>query len=133
MSNLQLSKNLRILRRTHGFTQKYISTLLNISRQAYSNYERSLRSPDLESLLILADLYQITLDQLVFQDTASAVFEQKHPWTPAKIRDTRDTLYITDAECRFLMAYRDMDAPSKAIVEEFLNSRSQIPKTKESH
>ena len=39
MSNIQLVENLYRLRKAHHYTQQEISDLLNISRQAYSNYE----------------------------------------------------------------------------------------------
>lgn len=43
MSNIQLANNLRFLRTKHKLTQDNISSLLNISRQAYSNYETNAR------------------------------------------------------------------------------------------
>ena len=42
MSNIQLVENLYRLRKAHHYTQQEISDLLNISRQAYSNYETDL-------------------------------------------------------------------------------------------
>ena len=51
MSNIQLVENLYRLRKAHHYTQQEISDLLNISRQAYSNYETSKRAPDLDSLI----------------------------------------------------------------------------------
>ena len=56
MSNIQLVENLYRLRKAHHYTQQEISDLLNISRQAYSNYETSKRTPDLDSLMRLADI-----------------------------------------------------------------------------
>lgn len=53
MSNIQLVENLYRLRKAHHYTQQEISDLLNISRQAYSNYETSKRTPDLDSLMRL--------------------------------------------------------------------------------
>ena len=51
MSNIQLVENLCRLRKAHHYTQQEISDLLNIPRQAYSNYETSKRTPDLDSLI----------------------------------------------------------------------------------
>ena len=59
MSNIQLANNLRHLRKQHELTQKDLSRMLNISRQAYSNYETSKRTPDLDTLLYLSRLYQV--------------------------------------------------------------------------
>lgn len=67
MANIQLMDNLKKYRKYHGFTQKVLSQKINISRQAYSNYETGKRSPDAEVLDKLCDLYSIPLDQLVRQ------------------------------------------------------------------
>ena len=67
MPNIQLANNLRYLRKQCGLTQTTLSDMLNISRQAYSNYETSKRTPDLDSLLLLASFYQVNLDALVLQ------------------------------------------------------------------
>ena len=49
--------------------------MLNISRQAYSNYETGKRTPDLDSLLFLARCYRISLDALV----ADVIFADTRP------------------------------------------------------
>lgn len=60
MANIQLAKNLRALRDANNLNQGDLSDMLNISRQAYSNYENSKRTPDLDSLLRLASFYHVT-------------------------------------------------------------------------
>ena len=46
-------------------TEMIGAAVLNISRQAYSNYENGTRLPDLETACVIADYFQISLDQLV--------------------------------------------------------------------
>ena len=53
--------------RDSNYTQQQISKMLNISRQAYSNYETSKRTPDLDSLIRLSQIYHVSLDELVNQ------------------------------------------------------------------
>ena len=65
MANIQLAANLRRLRSDHDYTQAQISDKLNISRQAYSNYETGKRIPDLDILIRIADIYHVTLEQLI--------------------------------------------------------------------
>ena len=62
VSNIQLAANLRRLRTDHGYTQTQIGRKLNISRQAYSNYEIGKRIPDLDILIRIADIYHIKLE-----------------------------------------------------------------------
>lgn len=56
---------LKELRNYHGYKQKEISDYLNITSQAYSNYENNKRTPDIEILYKIARFYHITLDTLV--------------------------------------------------------------------
>ena len=41
MANVQLAKNLKTLRKKYNYTQQDVSTFLNITRQAYSHYEKA--------------------------------------------------------------------------------------------
>lgn len=41
MANVQLARNLKTLRLKYNYTQKDLSAILNITRQAYSHYEKS--------------------------------------------------------------------------------------------
>ena len=65
MTSLKVAETLKELRHHRGFTQKQLSEQLHISRQAYSNYENGTRHPDLETACVIADYFQISLDQLV--------------------------------------------------------------------
>ena len=67
MSNIQLAANLQRLRKDHHFTQTQFSKKLNISRQAYSNYETGKRIPDLDIIIRIANIYHISLENLLTQ------------------------------------------------------------------
>ena len=56
---------LKTHRKQHGYTQQEVAGILHISRQAYLNYEHGKRSPSLTVLIKLADLYHVSLDDLV--------------------------------------------------------------------
>lgn len=53
------------LRTYHGYKQKDISDYLNITSQAYSNYENNKRTPDVETMYKIAQFYHITIDKLI--------------------------------------------------------------------
>ncbi|MEG1505127.1 MAG: helix-turn-helix transcriptional regulator [Lachnospiraceae bacterium] len=127
MSNLQLSKNLRTLRKARRLTQTHLSIMLNISRQAYSNYENNKRTPDLDSLIRLSQIYHITLDQLVNQNAGQTLLETTEPYYPALNIQTGDTLYLTKEETDLVMQYRDLSQPGKEILQGFFESRISHP------
>ena len=122
MSNIQLVENLCRLRKAHHYTQQEISDLLNISRQAYSNYETSKRTPDLDSLIRLADIYNLSLDQLVNHPCTKdgMVLEQKGPFTPAMEIETADTIYLTREEMDMIKSFRNLSEEDKLLVRKLL-------------
>ncbi|MGN0335155.1 MAG: helix-turn-helix domain-containing protein [Lachnospiraceae bacterium] len=62
-------KVFKYLRDYHGYSQKDVAACLNVSPQAYSNYENNKRTPDLNTMITLADFYRIDLDRLVHSRT----------------------------------------------------------------
>lgn len=65
MNQSVFSDMIRTLRKNAGYTQEEVSSKLNIQRQTYSNYENACRTPPLEIIIALADLYQVSVDYLV--------------------------------------------------------------------
>lgn len=58
-------KNLRYLRVTNNMTQTDLAAKLNVSHQAVSNYERGQRSCNLDSLILLSELFDVSIDDLL--------------------------------------------------------------------
>ena len=52
------------LRETHHLTQADLGELLHITASAYSYYENGIRQPPLETLLVCAEFYHVSLDYL---------------------------------------------------------------------
>ena len=65
-----VSATLKTLRKANGFTQKQIADKLNIDRSTYSYYELGKINPSISSMVILAELYGISLDEMVHYDEA---------------------------------------------------------------
>jgi transcriptional regulator with XRE-family HTH domain len=53
------------LRKQHNMTQNDIAQKLNISYQAVSKWENDITSPDIDSLIALADIFEISVDELL--------------------------------------------------------------------
>lgn len=62
---INFSDNLKQLRKERNLTQNDIAKILNISRQAYSKYEKGLSEPSLNSLVKLANYFDISTDTLL--------------------------------------------------------------------
>ena len=62
---LTFGEVLKELREFQGYTQKEVSKQLNITSQAYSNYEKNKRTPDVEMTRKIAQFFGKTIDQLI--------------------------------------------------------------------
>lgn len=116
MANIQLADNLKRYREYYGFTQQTLADKINISRQAYSNYETGKRSPDAEVLDKLCDIYSISLDQLVRQPFSVENREPSFSYQVCYRQDSKDTLYLTNEEIRFVMEYRGAEWERKHLI-----------------
>lgn len=66
---LNLGQKLKEQRRAEKLTQEQLAKKLNISRVNYTRYETGAVRPDYETVILLADFYEISLDEL---------FDRKH-------------------------------------------------------
>lgn len=64
MSN-KIGCKIRSLRKLNYLTQEQMAEKLNMTRQTLSNYELGKRIPDIFELIRIADLFQISLDEIV--------------------------------------------------------------------
>lgn len=60
-----INMNLKRLRNQHQYTQEMLAEELDVSRQVIAKWERGESTPDLALCVKLADLYGVTLDNLV--------------------------------------------------------------------
>lgn len=57
--------NLKELRKAHRYTQKEVAEKISVSRQAVAKWENGETVPDINNCIALAELYGVTLDDLV--------------------------------------------------------------------
>ena len=60
-----VGKRLAEIRKSNKIKQIELAEMLNVSQQVISNIERGVTTPDIEKLKKIADIYNISLDQLV--------------------------------------------------------------------
>lgn len=66
--NLELANRFVALRKQRGYSQETLAEKLGVSRQAVSKWERGESSPDTDNLIALANIYEISLDELLKGD-----------------------------------------------------------------
>lgn len=60
----QFGTNLKTLRKQSGITQQEIANIINTSRSCISNYESGNRQPDNETIKLIADYFDVSVDYL---------------------------------------------------------------------
>lgn len=65
---MELSKTIKRLRTEKGWSQETLAEKAYVSRQTISNWENEKNYPDVHSLLILSDLFGVSLDELIKGD-----------------------------------------------------------------
>ncbi len=61
------------LRQAKGWTQKKLAKLLNITDRAVAYYEAGQRTPPVDMLMRLADLFGVTVDYLLGRDAGECI------------------------------------------------------------
>lgn len=67
-----LSENLLRLRRFHGYSQEEVAEQIGVSRQAVAKWENGTTTPDINNCVSLAQLYDVSLDELVNFESGEA-------------------------------------------------------------
>ncbi len=65
---MELSKTIKRLRTQKGWSQEMLAERSFVSRQTVSNWETEKSCPDVHSLLILSDIFGVSLDELIKGD-----------------------------------------------------------------
>lgn len=68
--NIETANRLLEYRKKAGFSQEELAEKIGVSRQAVSKWERSEASPDTDNLVMLAELYGVSLDEMLGLKTA---------------------------------------------------------------
>ena len=68
---MELARQLKAKREERGFSQDEVSKAIFVSRQTISNWENDKTYPDVQSLLLLSQLFEISIDELVRGDVVA--------------------------------------------------------------
>lgn len=70
-----LQQNLKYLRRKTGISQQILANSIGVSRTTLGDYERGRTEPDIESLIVMADYFDISIDSLLRKDLKKEDYE----------------------------------------------------------
>ena len=62
---MDFGQQIKNTRKEKKLTQEQFAIKLNVSRQAVSNWENNKNLPDIGMLILMSEVFQISLDQLI--------------------------------------------------------------------
>ena len=65
---MTLADKIILLRKRQGLSQEELAERMDVTRQAVSKWESGQSSPDLERVLLLSRIFEVTTDQLIKDD-----------------------------------------------------------------
>ena len=96
---MEFNNKLYELRKQKGFSQEELANRLNVSRQTVSKWEVGDSTPDMEKLIAISDLFEISLDELVLDKTSepSSAAQSAKPDIYSEIKTDIKEKVLTDS------------------------------------
>lgn len=69
---MSLGENIKRLRKEKNLSQEQLAQMLNVSRQAISKWESGTTYPDISNLVLLRNIFDVTLDNLVMDESENS-------------------------------------------------------------
>jgi len=63
--DMTMAERLQRLRKEHHFSQEQLAEKLQVSRQAVSKWENGQTAPDLNNIIAMSNLYEVTTDYIL--------------------------------------------------------------------
>lgn len=78
--NMNFGEKLQYLRKERGLSQEELAGMLHVSRQAVSKWESQGSYPEMEKLILISDLFQVSLDYLIKDQTTPQSYEKNYDY-----------------------------------------------------
>lgn len=75
---MELKDKIKTLRKAKKLSQENLAEALNVSRQAVAKWENGETTPDINNLIQLSDIFNITLDRLLKDDECTNIIEKEY-------------------------------------------------------
>lgn len=78
---MELGKRIAEIRKDNSLTQEGLAEICNVTRQTISNWENGKSYPDLETIVLISDMFNVSLDTMLKGDrkmVSEISKEQKH-------------------------------------------------------
>ena len=102
-----LSQRIKTLRKQNNLTQKQLGDMVNVTKASICCYENGTRTPTLETLMDLANAFNVSINCLIGTDS----FEIAE-------NDSKYGMYLAREEMEFIKEIRKYSKLHKRVIEE---------------
>lgn len=99
---MDFGQKLKEIRKEQGLSQEQLAEKIGVSRQAITKWETGKGMPDIENMMILAEIFKTTIDELVSNATSTMAAANATNATY-----TSETIYDIDCETHFDICLRN--------------------------
>ncbi len=92
---MNFGEQIKSIRETRELTQEQFAEKLHVSRQAVSNWENDKNLPDIGLLILMSDVFEISLDQLIKGDQSMNNMTEKIIKDGSETRRSRFNMITT--------------------------------------
>ena len=90
---MNFSERLKEIRKKEGISQEQLAEKIGVTRQAITKWETGKGLPDVENMVIIAEIFKTTIDELLMDSVTKAA--------PEALVYTSETIYDIDREKHF--------------------------------
>lgn len=90
---MNFSEKLKEIRKKEGISQEQLAEKIGVSRQAITKWETGKGLPDVENMVIIAEIFKTTIDELLMGSVTKAA--------PETVVYTSETIYDIDCDKHF--------------------------------
>lgn len=120
------SKNLYKLRRENKMTQLQLSKKLNVTRQTISKYEVGDSFPDIQILVLLSEIFNITIGELITRESGN--LKNKNELDSAETGDVFNEFLKSMSQINFDIENDNFESITEDLLKKyipFLNERAK--------
>ena len=82
---MKFNEKLIMLRKQHNLSQEQVAEKLGVARQTISKWELGETTPEMDKLIIISELYNITLDELMKEENEGKVINDPNNTNSQKL------------------------------------------------
>ena len=71
---MSFAEKLRTLRKQAGLSQEKLAEKLSVSRQAITKWETDMGIPDIENIMAISSLFDVSIDELLCEEKGGVSF-----------------------------------------------------------